>query len=273
MQKISSYLYPNRIQTIADVVADSAYPVEWKIVYQRPIRIYKGVDNVLEFDVKNSDQKRIELVTSPTITNIKLNVMDAANNALPNSPYTVTASTTIKGIAVVTIPKEDVEGLDAQYLKFSLTARKGADDIVLYADTKFGAAGTLELAGGVVPEVRPARHYKDFRSETSWATGSVGYQVFHSSAIPVKFYEAVPTTSVEIQVEVAGFIGVISVEGTDRDITGHESFLHNATPITAQTFTVARNLPVTFTIDVTDYTYLRVSYHKTAGTVDLVTVS
>jgi len=53
MQKISSYLYSNRIQLMADVIVlDSAYPVEWKIVYQRPIKIYKGVDNVIELDVK-----------------------------------------------------------------------------------------------------------------------------------------------------------------------------------------------------------------------------
>ena len=62
MQKISSYLYSNRIQLMADVIVlDSAYPVEWKIVYQRPINIYKGVDNVIELDVNNADQKRMDI--------------------------------------------------------------------------------------------------------------------------------------------------------------------------------------------------------------------
>ena len=62
MQKISSYLYPNRIEVIANVALDpDTCPVEWKIVYQKPIKIYKGVDNVIELEVKNSDQKRIDL--------------------------------------------------------------------------------------------------------------------------------------------------------------------------------------------------------------------
>ena len=97
MQKISTYLYPNRIELLADL---AGFTVEYTNVYQRNVKIYNGIDNTLEFDIKNADQKRIDL---STLTNIELNIMDAGGLALPNSPYTLTP-TAIKGIASVTIP-------------------------------------------------------------------------------------------------------------------------------------------------------------------------
>ena len=92
MRKISSYLYSNRIELLADL---AGFSVENRTVYQRIVKIYKGVDNVLEFDIKNADQKRLDIAISPTITNIKLNVMDTEGNKLPNSPYTVSPLATV----------------------------------------------------------------------------------------------------------------------------------------------------------------------------------
>jgi hypothetical protein len=95
----------------------------------------------------------------------------------------------------------------------------------------------------------------------------------NSSAVPVKFYEAVPTTTIDVSVSVTGFTGSVTVEATKNIVTGHEAFLHPIT-IQTQTFTVSRSTPVLFTdIDITDYTYIRVSYINTTGTVDFFTVA
>ena len=120
MQKISSYLYPNRVILLANV---AGFPVEWTNVYQRTIKIYNGIDNTIEFDIKNADQKRIDL---DDLTTIELNVMDTSGTALPNSPYTVTPldQTTKKGLAYVTIPQEDLVDLADQFLKYSVSAVK-----------------------------------------------------------------------------------------------------------------------------------------------------
>ena len=64
MQKISTYLYPNRIELLADL---AGFTTEYTNVYQRTLKIYNGIDNTLEFDMKNADQKRIDL---STLTNI-----------------------------------------------------------------------------------------------------------------------------------------------------------------------------------------------------------
>jgi hypothetical protein len=93
MQKIQSYLYPNRIIVTADL---AGFTTEYKNVYQRTVKIYQGVDNVIEFDIKNADQKRVDLTT---LSNLQMNVMDQSGNALPHSPYTVSPFTTVEASA------------------------------------------------------------------------------------------------------------------------------------------------------------------------------
>lgn len=58
MQKISSYLYPNRIKCNLDLALS---PLEWRIVYQKNVKLYKGLDNAVELDVRNNSQQRIDI--------------------------------------------------------------------------------------------------------------------------------------------------------------------------------------------------------------------
>ena len=49
MQKIITYSYPNRIQLLADL---AGFNVEYTNVYQRNAKIYSGIDNTIDFDIK-----------------------------------------------------------------------------------------------------------------------------------------------------------------------------------------------------------------------------
>ena len=278
MQKISSYLYSNRIQLIADVTAlDATYPVEWKIVYQRPVKIYKGVDNVIELDVKNADQKRIDIFGKT----IKFVVMDQTDKEI--NTYTATVlddgSTTpaLKGLAKVTIAEGDLTALDPQYLKYSVyMLNSDTTKTLMYGDASFGGHGTLEVLSGITPKVRPTQTYDDFQQETNYQGLTFAERIitYYSSAIPVKFYEAEPTTSAEITVTLTDFVGTVGVQGTKKATIGHETFKDAPFNIT-QVFDegdITGTETVTFTVDTTNLTYLRVTYIKTTGTVDFFTV-
>ena len=267
MQKISTYLYPNRIQLLADL---AGFNVEYTNVYQRTVKIYNGIDNTVEFDVKNADQKRIDLTT---VTNIEMNIMDASGAALPNSPYTVTP-TLVKGIATVTIPQEDLVDLGEQYLTYSVTCIKDGLDTILYADSRFGATGTIQLIGNAMPVFRNPQVLTTYTGEID-LNGNI---INHFSAIPAKFYEAVPTTQLTFEIDVTGFIGTIWLQGTTNDTISVDSFKHS-TQLMSQTLAVATTTTVTFSnVDINDFAYFRVSFqgdsplHPT-GTVDKVTVS
>jgi hypothetical protein len=254
MQKISSYLYPNRVELLADL---AGFTTEYTNVYQRTVKIYNGIDNTIEFDIKNADQKRIDL---STLNMIELNVMDMAGNGLPNSPYAVTPANqaTLKGIASVTILQEDLVGLTNQYLQYSVTAVKDGKDVILYADSRFGAVGKMELVGSALPTFRDDRVFDTFAAEIDLK----GVPTWHSSAIPVKFYEAVPTETLSFDIDLVGFIGSVWIEATKSSTISVESFKNSAY---LRSFTATVESPATTTltfnnISVADFNYFRVSY-------------
>lgn len=251
MQKIQSYLYPNRIIVTADL---AGFITEYKNVYQRNIKIYKGIDNVVEFDIKNADQKRIDLTTLATI---HLNVMDVSGNALPSSPYTITPNAPITGIASVRIPAADTAGLDLQSLRYSITAvNTSSVPVLIYVDSRFGAVGTMELAGSVVPTARPAQVLTEFTQDINY----MGVVVNRSSAIPAKFYEAVPTSTLNFSVEISGFQGEVYLEATTDMTISVNSFL-NATKLYSNTISTPTTTTVVWAnVPVGTYNYFRVSW-------------
>jgi hypothetical protein len=267
MQKISSYLYPNRIELLIDL---AGFTVEFTSVYQRNVKIYNGIDNTIEFDIKNADQKRIDLTT---LSIIELNIMDASGTALPNSPYRVEPIVGKKGIATVTIPQDDLVQLSPQFLKYSVSTIKNGKDVMLYADTRFGAVGTIELIGNAMPTFRDEKIYKTFTGEIDY----MGNVVYHTSSIPATFYEAVPTTQLSFEISMTGFVGKIWLEGTTASTISVNSYLH-AQQLALQTVLLARSTPVIFNnIDVAHFTYFRILYQGNSpvnptGTVDNVTV-
>jgi hypothetical protein len=249
MQKIQSYLYSNRIQLLANLAG--SIPTEYTNVYQRNVKIYKGVDNVLEFDIKNADQKRIDLTT---VTNLQLNLMDDSGNGLSNSPYTITKNSPIAGITSVTIPYEDLEDLSAQSLKYSVTATVAGNNIVLYADSRFGALGTIEIMGSAVPVCRKQTIYDRFSGEINF----MGNVIYHSSAYATKFYEAETTDYITFTIHYTNFAGELYVEGTTDSTISVQSFT-NAPKIQSMTITRSTG-SLTILVPVESYNYLRVSW-------------
>jgi len=255
MQKIQSYLYPNRVVLLADL---AGFNVENTIVYARTVKIYNGIDNVIQFDIQNADQKRINL---STLSNIEMNVMDMGGNELPNSPYPVT-STALIGIGTVTIPSDDLIDLVDQNLRYSVTAVAGGNDVMLYCDSRFSAVGTIELIGNAMPTIKDDVVYDSFSGEINY----MGNVINHTSAIPCKFYEAVATETIDFEIKITNFIGTIYVEATHDSTIAVESFrnatqLQSFTSNVATTTTVAfNNVPVINSASGLSYNYMRISW-------------
>ena len=249
MQKISSYLYPNRVQLLANL---AGFTVEYTNVYQRNVKIYNGIDNTIEFDIKNADQKRIDLTT---LSQLVMNVMDAAGNELPNSPYTINNISDMRGLATVVIPADDLADLVPQFLKYSVTAIKAGADVLLYADDKFGAVGTIELVGSAMPTIRDDKVYTDFAGEINF----MGNVIHHSPAIPAKFYEAVKTEVLDLEIELKDFVGTLYIEAT-KDMTISVNSYLDAPRVFEANYNTATTITQPFSALVGDYNYFRVSW-------------
>lgn len=144
MQKISTYLYSNRILAIEDL---SPFSVEFKIMYARTIKLYKGLRNVVEFDIRNADQKRVDL----TNYNIKCVIMDQNSTEIVTKTVSRVSNTT--GLAHVSIEPGDIEYLKPQFLKYTLYRETDGIKLPFYIDSSFSVIGKIDLLDGAVPKI------------------------------------------------------------------------------------------------------------------------
>lgn len=139
MQKVQVYLVPNRITVTTDVTGS---PTEYRKVYQQKLKLYKGIDNSIEFDVRNSDQRRQNIVGYSVI--VKFFDQDHTNL------FSVQGSPVLgkPGLMSVTVSADDIERISPQLLKMAAYLRNDQEEIMLYADSQFDLFGTVELLDG-----------------------------------------------------------------------------------------------------------------------------
>jgi hypothetical protein len=143
MQKISCYLYSNRVAINYDLASS---PLEWRIVYQKKLKIYKGFDNVIELDIKNSDQKRIDVSDNT----LKCVLMDALGQEIYTADVT---HTNTPGLATFTVPATALEIISPQFLKYTVYILNDDDTkSPIYGDTQFGITGMIDLIGNGLPQ-------------------------------------------------------------------------------------------------------------------------
>jgi hypothetical protein len=58
MQTTSTYLAKNKVVIVANL---TGFITEYRPVYQKNLNVYRGIDNLLHFEVKNHDQKPVSL--------------------------------------------------------------------------------------------------------------------------------------------------------------------------------------------------------------------
>lgn len=151
----SRYLVPNQTTIIAN---EAGFITEYRPVYQRNLTVYKGIDNVLEFRLKNGDQKPIDVAgKTPKFVafdeNKKLIIEhDGVLNVGDDSAAT-------RGLFNVTVTENDLLNVKQQYLSYSLYLvddTTGAKSIT-YNDEAFGASGTIYVSASAFPG--PANSY------------------------------------------------------------------------------------------------------------------
>lgn len=206
MQKITSYLYPNRIQLTTDL---AVHPTEWRIVYQRKFKIYKGLDNELLLDFKNAEQKRIN-VSNKTI---KCVVMDQLDQEI----YTATAvHSATPGLATVTIPATAVTYLAPQFLKYTIYVDNGnGTRSPVYGDTQFGVTGTIDLLGHAVPSALPPIIIDTFHYMVNDNVEPFVYTYFSEAAEINQPNDRSSVQSVNLEFFFENFAGTIDVQFTE----------------------------------------------------------
>lgn len=149
MQSLTAYYYYNALDVQFNV--DPSIIQRNRVVYQRTLKLYRGVDNIVRFTVKNSDQKPVNVTGWDVVFHIH---SDNDNELLVKK--TATVINAVGGVVTVTVSDADTRPLAANRYNYSLAVVDPLTGIeqVVYSDTNYGVRGQVELLDGHYPEVR-----------------------------------------------------------------------------------------------------------------------
>lgn len=220
-------------------------------MYAKNLKLHKGVDNKLQFQFINQDEKPVD-ITDKEITFRVIN--NDGTTVLLRKALTLLLPLT--GIAQLELNAADVEDINPQNGFYSLEIPVGSFDFPVFVDSDSGARGKLSIVDSVLPSFVPSMEV------------TVPSHSTPSENTPVTFYSSQITTHdnsvFTFQSEYTDYIGSVQLQGstvgTDwYDIGDMDEYL------TATTTTVGSSI-------VGFHPYLRMKFVSTGGTVDKILV-
>ena len=163
MQNLPIYLYSNTLDVILDL--DVTIRGVNQVMYQRDLKIQKGIKNKVRIQFKNSDQKRININNTATYV---FSMFDAINQRLllqKNLDVIDDGSTlNLRGVAELTLTESDTIDLDKSSYQYSVTYQDPTDGTSLpaYVNTYYGMAGTVILNEDIYPTLQPSQEIVSF---------------------------------------------------------------------------------------------------------------
>jgi len=172
MQINSIYLYPNRLDLYTSDTA-SWTAERNRMVYNRNLKIYRGSDNRIDLQLRNSDQKAFNATGSTIVFNL-------VNNETQD--LVIRKDCSVDDISVgrvyVTITEEELLDLEPGYYSYSFhkETRSNVDStdytvdskMPLFMDSQYGAIGTLEIIGGMEGKPYDTKTVDTFRKITNF---------------------------------------------------------------------------------------------------------
>ena len=223
MQTVSRYLLTNTV-----IVYQNGYHGRNSKVYDRRLKIYRGVRNPITFTFKNEDQKRQD-VSSKTVDSgnyYQFTMIDTESKkaVLTKNLRILDDGSTIntKGNASIEITEGDLLELDNKFYEYAIQEiKEDGSTVVTYSDTSYVSSGTIELLDGAYPQFQSSTEITQF---TSTGVNEKNVLARVSSAIPAYpgknnnsalHTAAVYTTNFEGRVKIQGTMMTTSPTNAD----------------------------------------------------------
>lgn len=123
-------------------------------MYAKNLRAYRGVSNRFLVEIKNQDQKPINI----SHRTVRMHILDEVRST---AFITKTASiyNAAKGQALIVLDENDLLDLDQSFYNYTISVVDGeGNDEIAYADDHYGVRNNIEILAG---------HYPEFRDSTS----------------------------------------------------------------------------------------------------------
>ena len=149
MYATSVFVYTQR-QTVVLLIGNS--PRKYMPVYAKPLTLNKGVDNKIQFQFLNQEQKPVD-ITGKSITCRILNY----NGTQVLVRKALDLDFALTGIASLNLNAADIEDIDAQKAYYSLEIPVGQFDYPVFVDSNAGARGDMNIVNSVLPSFVPSQ--------------------------------------------------------------------------------------------------------------------
>lgn len=216
MQLISSYLYSNKIDVFTNATA--AWKTErYRRVYNRNIKIYRGVDNRIDIQVRNSDEKAADTTGSTLVFNLV--ERETQKLVAKKDCSTAVAST---GKYYVTLTEEDMLDIEKGFYQYSIYNETRTDNgdgtyfvtsrTPLYMDGQYGTNSIIEIFGSGEGEVQPSARVTSFSLHESFSEPFSTYYI--SSIIDARPRTTNPQSLHTFQMFFTNYSGQVVVQGS-----------------------------------------------------------
>lgn len=176
--------------------------------YAKPLTLNKGVDNQIQFQFLNQEQKPVD-ITGKSITCRIINY--EGNVVLLQKALTLQLPAT--GIAALFLNPADLAGIDAQKCYYSLEIPVGEFDYPVFVDSNAGARGDMNIVNSVLPSFIPSMPISIPTGQVFPNTNPEG-----NSDSDLTYYTSVIDTNdspiLTLQAQYSDFYGNIVIEGS-----------------------------------------------------------
>ena len=134
------------------VVLLSGYsPRSYMPQYAKPLTLHKGVDNQIQFQFLNQQQKPVDITGKSIVCRI---INNTGGEVLLQKALTLQLPAT--GIAALFLNSADLASIDAQKCYYSLEIPVGEFDYPVFVDSNAGARGDMNIVNSILPSFIPS---------------------------------------------------------------------------------------------------------------------
>lgn len=222
-------------------------------VYSKPLSLHKGVDNIIQFQFINQEQKPVDITGKSIICRI---LKYDGSEVLISKVLTLQLPAT--GIAALELGPADIADIDPQRAMYSLEIPVGAFDYPVFVDQNAGARGDMNIVNSIFPSFIPSSNVsiptdQAFPNSVPGANANSVIITYYTSAV-----ESDGRKTSTFSIEYEEYYGNITLQGS----TVEDSDWY---PITTST---ASNLTDTIGYNVIGYhPYIRIKFDSPVGNV------
>jgi len=194
------------------VVLSGTSPRKYMPVYSKPLTLNKGVDNQLQFQFLNQEQKPVDLSSIATANQqISFRAINSDGTEILLRKA-LTPVFDVNGIFQLNTTAAEIENIESQQCYYSLEWPSGNLNLPVFVDSKAGARGDLNIVDSILPSYVPSQLVTIPSDETlpnANANANSEAVTFYSSIINTQD-NPVLTTSIDYK----DYVGNVTLQGS-----------------------------------------------------------